>query len=119
RAPATPPRGGRWRSADLDGATRRIHPRRRRGARMSAIRTACGVLALAAAIGITADAAAQYGGAGGGPGRGGMGGMGGQRGGPSPDAVHRDAMADAPLNPGAVVQLELDRIEDDLKMTPA
>ena len=86
---------------------------------MSAIRTACGVLALAAAIGITADAAAQYGGAGGGPGRGGMGGMGGQRGGPSPDAVHRDAMADAPLNPGAVVQLELDRLEDDLKMTPA
>jgi len=28
-------------------------------------------------------------------------------------------MADAPLNPGAVVQLELDRLEDDLKMTPA
>ncbi len=84
---------------------------------MSAVRIACAALALAAAIGVTVDAAAQYGGPGGGVGRGGMGGMGGQRGGPSQDAMHRDTMADAPLNPGAVVQLELDRLEDDLKMT--
>ena len=87
---------------------------------MTAIRTACAALALATAIGIAADAAAQYGGAGGAGNRGGMGGMGGmsgQRGGPAQDGARRDA-ADAPLNPGAVVQLELDRLEDDLKMTP-
>jgi hypothetical protein len=100
------------------------HPRAKRegsGASRFRLRTACTLLALAAAIGITADAAAQYGGGpgGGGGGRGGMGGMGGQRGGPPQDGMRRDGNVDAPLNAGAIVQLELDRLEDDLRMTPA
>src|SRR5262249_43986396 len=44
-------------------------------------------------------------------------GMGGQRGGP-PDGSQRGSMQDAPLNTGSLVQLELDRLEDNLKMTP-
>ena len=81
--------------------------------------SACALLALVAAIGMAADASAQYGGTGpGGSNRGGMGGMGGPRSGPPPDGPRQSPMQDAPLNAGALVQIELDRIEDQLKMTP-
>jgi hypothetical protein len=81
--------------------------------------TACAVLALVAAIGIAADAGAQYGGPPGTPGnRGGLGGMGSPKGPPPEDGMRRGGM-DVPLSPVAIVQAELDRIEDELKLTPA
>ena len=88
--------------------------------KLERLRTTCALLAFAAAIGLTANAAAQYGGGpGGGGGRGGMGGMAGQRGAPTQDGMNRGAMPDAPLNSSAIVQLELDHLEDILRMTPA
>ena len=86
------------------------------------------VLALLAVITMATTAWAQYpGGASGtgGPGgaggtRGGMGGgMGGGRGGPPPDAMRGGPPVDAPLSPGAIVQVQLDQLEDDLKLAPA
>jgi hypothetical protein len=50
---------------------------------------------------------------------GGMGGMGGARGTPPADGTRRGPSADAPVSPGAMVQVQLDELEDDLKMTPA
>ena len=87
------------------------------------IRTVSALVAIVAAIGMTPEAGAQYGGGPGGTGgRGGMGGMGGPgggKGGSPQDGMQRGPMPDAPLNAGAVVQIELDRLEDELKMTPA
>ena len=82
------------------------------------------VLALLAAITMATTAWAQYpGGAGGTGGPGGAGGtrggMGGGRGGPPPDAMRGRPPADGPLSPGAVVQVQLDQLEDDLKLVPA
>jgi len=73
------------------------------------------VLALVAVVGMTTAAWAQYPG---GPG-GSRGGMGGGREGPRPDAMRGGPAADAPLSPGALVQVQLDQLEDDLKLTPA
>jgi len=82
------------------------------------------VLALLAAITMATTAWAQYpGGAGGTGGPGGAGGtrggMGGGRGGPPPDAMRGGPPVDAPLSPGAIVQVQLDQLEDDLKLVPA
>lgn len=78
------------------------------------------MLVMLAAIGLAADAAAQYPGGTGGPGgRGGMGGMGGAKGGPPQDGMRRSPPADMPISPGAMVQVQLDQLEDDLRMTPA
>ena len=87
-------------------------------------RTVGATLVLLAAIGLAADASAQYpGGAGGGTGgaggRGGMGGMGGTKSGPPQDGMRRAPLPDAPVSPGAMVQVQLDQLEDDLRMTPA
>ena len=82
------------------------------------------VLALLAAITMATTAWAQYpGGASGTGGPGGAGGtrggMGGGRGGPPPDAMRGGSPVDAPLSPGAIVQVQLDQLEDDLKLVPA
>jgi len=83
------------------------------------IRTRWARLLLIAAIGIVTSVGAQYGGGPGG-GRGGMGGMGSPKGGPPQDGMQRGGPTqDAPLNSGALVQVELDKLEDQLKMTPA
>jgi hypothetical protein len=75
---------------------------------------------------LAAAASAQYpggaggtGGTGGAGGRGGMGGMGGTRSAPPQDGMRRGPPAEAPLSPGAMVQVQLDQLEDDLRMTPA
>jgi hypothetical protein len=74
---------------------------------------------LLSALMLAAEASAQYpGGAGsGGPG-GTRGGMGGTRGAPPQDATRRAPPADAPLSPGAMVQVQLDQLEDDLRLAP-
>ncbi len=82
------------------------------------------LLVLLAAIAMAATAWAQYpGGAGGTGGPGGAGGprggMGSGRGGPPQDAKRGGPPVDAPLSPGAVVQVQLDQLEDDLKLAPA
>jgi hypothetical protein len=46
------------------------------------------------------------------------GGAGGARGGMRPDTT-RSVPAEAPLSPGALVQMQLDQLEDDLKLGPA
>lgn len=77
---------------------------------------------LLSALILAGEASAQYpGGAGpGGAGsRGGMGGMGGARGAPPQDGARRSPAADAPQSPGAMVQLQLDQLEDDLRLAPA
>jgi hypothetical protein len=76
------------------------------------------VLALLALLAFAAPVDAQYpGGQGGGQG-GGRGGMGGSQSGPRPGAI-RGPAAEVPLSPGALVQTQLDQLEDDLKLTPA
>ena len=82
------------------------------------------VLALLVAFGMSAAAWAQYpggtGGTGGPGGAGGpRGGMGSGRGGPPPDVARGGPPVDAPLSPGAVVQVQLDQLEDDLKLATA
>jgi hypothetical protein len=77
------------------------------------------VLVLLAAIAVAAPVFAQSPGGGGGGGAGGpRGGPAGGRDGPRPDAM-RSAPAEAPLSPGALVQVHLDQLEDDLKLAPA
>ena len=81
------------------------------------------LLALCSAFMLAAETSAQYpggtGGTGGSGGRGGMGGPGSAKSGPPQDGMRRGPPADAPLSPGAMVQVQLDQLEDDLRMTPA
>lgn len=76
------------------------------------------LLALLVAFGMSAAAWAQHPGGTGGAGGAGAprGGMGSGRGGPPPDAARGGPPVDAPLSPGAVVQVQLDQLEDDLKL---
>src|SRR5207249_2125819 len=85
------------------------------------MRSASAMLVLLAAIGLSAEVCAQYpGGPGGTGGAGGSrGGMGGGRGGPPPESVRSGSTQETSLSPGALVQLQLDQLEDDLKLTPA
>ena len=80
------------------------------------------VVVLLMAIAVSTAAWAQYpgGGGGGGGSPGGPGGSrGGMGGGPRPDAMRGPPPAEAPLSAGALVQTQLDQLEDDLKLTPA
>ena len=45
--------------------------------------------------------------------------MGGPKGGSPQDGARRGTMREVPLSSGAVVQVELDQLEDQLRMTPA
>ena len=73
------------------------------------------------AIGFATEVCAQYpGGQGGTGGPGGSrGGMGAGRGGPPPESVRSGSAQEAPLSPGAFVQIQLDQLEDDLRLAPA
>ena len=80
------------------------------------------VVVVLTAIAVSTAAWAQYpgGGGGGGGSPGGPGGSrGGMGGGPRPDAMRGPPPAEAPLSAGALVQTQLDQLEDDLKLTPA
>jgi len=85
------------------------------------MRSATAMLVLLAAIGVAAEVCAQYpGGQGGAGGTGGArGGMGAGRGGPPPEPVRRESAQETPHSPGALVQIQLDQLEDDLKLSPA
>lgn len=85
------------------------------------MRSATAMLVLLAAIGLAAEVCAQIpGGQGGAGGPGGSrGGMGAGRGGPPPEPVRSGSAQEAPLSPGALVQIQLDQLEDDLRLTPA
>ena len=85
------------------------------------MRSASAMFVLLAAIGFAAEVCAQYpGGQGGTGGPGGSrGGMGAGRGGPPPEPVRSGSAQEAPLSPGALVQIQLDQLEDDLKLSPA
>ena len=82
-------------------------------------RTAKALFALLALLVLGTDAFAQFPGGGGGGAGGTRGGMGSPRGGPPSEGVRRGPAAETPLSPGALVQVELDRLEDDLRLTPA
>jgi hypothetical protein len=75
------------------------------------------VLGALVAIAMSTAAWAQYPGGQGGQG-GTRGGPGGGRDGPRPDANRSAPAAEAPLNSGALVQTQLDQIEDELKLAP-
>ena len=85
------------------------------------------LLVLLSALMLAAEASAQYPGGAGGPGGagsrggmgGGMGGTSGARGAPPQDGTRRAPPADAPQSPGAMVQVQLDQLEDDLRLSPA
>jgi len=81
------------------------------------------VVVVLTAIAMSTVAWAQYPGGGGGGGGGSPGAPGGSRGGmgggPRPDAMRGPPPAEAPLSAGALVQTQLDQLEDDLKLTPA
>src|SRR6185369_14290226 len=85
------------------------------------MRSATAMLVLLAAMGVAVEACAQYpGGQGGAGGTGGArGGMGAGRGGPPPEPVRRESAQETPRSPGALVQIQLDQLEDDLKLSPA
>jgi hypothetical protein len=73
------------------------------------------VLGVLVSIAMSTAAWAQY------PGgqSGTRGGAGGGRDGPRPDTMRAAPAVEAPLNAGALVQTQLDQIEDELKLTPA
>ncbi len=73
------------------------------------------LLGLLVAIAMSTTAWAQYPGGQGGP----RGGTGGGREGSRPDAMRAAPLAEAPLNSGALVQTQLDQVEDELKLSPA
>ena len=78
------------------------------------------VVLLLAVIAMSAAAWAQAPGGGGGGGPGGSrGGMGGGRDGPRADPPRGAPPAEVPLSSGALVQMQLDALEDDLKLAPA
>lgn len=78
---------------------------------MATIKSA--VLGLVVCIAMSTAAWAQYPG-----GQGGQGGARGGRDGPRPDAIRPAPAAEVPLNAGALVQTQLDQIEDELKLAP-
>jgi hypothetical protein len=73
------------------------------------------VLGLLVSIALSTAAWAQYPGGQGGT----RGGTGGGREGLRPDAMRAAPAAEAPLNSGALVQKQLDQLEDELKLDPA
>ena len=79
------------------------------------LRAKSAVLVLYAVLALSTASVAQSPGGQGGS----RGGMGGGRDGPRPDAMRSAPAADAPLNPGAMVQKQLDQLEDELKLGAA
>ena len=78
------------------------------------------VLLLLAAIAVSPVAWGQNpGGGGGGTAGGPRGGMGGGPSGPRPDGMRSAPAAETPLSFGALVQVQLDQLEDDLMLGPA
>jgi len=72
------------------------------------------LLGLLVAIAMSTTAWAQYPGGQGGA----RGGTGGGREASRPDAMRAAPLAEAPLNSGALVQTQLDQVEDELKLSP-
>jgi hypothetical protein len=86
--------------------------------RTNRCRSLAAIAACVAAVALSSPAWAQAPG-GGNRGGGARGGADGSGGGPRADGMRGAPSADAPLNPGALVQRQLDRLEDDLMPTAA